>query len=350
MLAVALLRIGVDARAVSPHGKGLARVQQGVLEALSARSDAPEIRAFVTSPEAAALVSVDAEVVRVRPSILWELGGLPLRVRGLDALVTWTDRLAPFGLPPTVVWLYESPVHRIRLNRQLRTGGYQRGADLLTLALWKPTLRRAAHVVFGSHATSDEVLAELPELRGRTSVVHAALAPGFAPGPARERGTYVFHISSHDPRDNTKTAIEAARLAGVRLLVAGGARFGAAGADVEFLGRVSDAELIDLYRGAAAYLDPTLFEGFGYGVLEAMSCGAPVVASNATSIPEIVGDAGLLCDPLSAEDVAAALRRVLDEPGLAEELRRRGLARAAEFSWERTAAGLLAAVRAAVQA
>jgi glycosyltransferase involved in cell wall biosynthesis len=345
-----VLRIGVDALAVSPAGKGLARVQQGVVEALAARPDAPAIRAFVRTPEAAALLPVETEVVRARPGIVWELAGRPMRTRSFDAVVTWTERLSPVPQPPTVVWLYESPVHRTRLNRQLGASRYQLAADRLTLALWKPSLRRAAHVVFGSHATAVEVLGELPELRNRSSVVHAALAPGFDSGPAPDRGVYAFHLGSHDPRDNTETAIEVARLAGVKLLVAGGAQFDPRGADVEFLGRVSDEQLVELYRGATAYLDPTLFEGFGYGVLEAMACGAPVVASNTTSIPEIVGDAGLLCDPRAPEELAAALRRVLDEPELAEELRRRGLARAAAFSWERTAEGLLAAVRAAVQA
>jgi glycosyltransferase involved in cell wall biosynthesis len=347
MLRGTVTRIAVDSLAVSPAGKGLARVQQGVLEALAAE---PGLRAFVRTPEAAALLPVETEVVRARPGILWELAGRPLRTRGFDVVVTWTERLSSLPQPPTVVWLYESPVHRAALNRRLGASRYQLAADRLTLALWKPSLRRAAHVVFGSQATAAEVLAELPELRDRSSVVHAALAQGFAPGPTQDRGVYAFHLGSRDPRDNTETALEAARLAGVKLLVAGGARFDPRGADVEFLGRVSDEKLVGLYRGAAVYLDPTLFEGFGYGALEAMACGTPVVASNTTSIPEIVGDAGLLCDPTSAEELAAALRRVLDEPGLADNLRARGLARAAEFTWERTAEGLLAAVRAAVEA
>ena len=120
--------------------------------------------------------------------------------------------------------------------------------------------------------------------------------------------------------------------------MAGGARFEAGGADVEFLGRVSDEELVDLYRGASVFLDPSLYEGFGYGVLEAMACGAPVVASDRTSMPEVVGEAGLLCDPESPAELAAAVRRVLDEPPLAAELRERGRLRAAAFSWGETAA------------
>jgi glycosyltransferase involved in cell wall biosynthesis len=329
MLARALLRIGVDATMVSPAGKGHARTQRHAVEALASLGGL-ELVAFVRSAEAAALLSVETVVVRERPAILWEQAGLPLRARSLDAILTWSDRLSLLPQPPTVIWLFESPVHRIEQNRRAGAGLYQRGADLLTAALWQRSLRRAAHVCFGSQATAAEIGVQLPELHGRTSVVYPGLAAGFGPGSAPDRGRYVLHLGSTDPRDNTATAVEACRLAGVELVVVGDAG----------IGRVSDEDLIGLYRGAAAYLDPSLYEGFGYGVLEAMACGAPVVASDRTSIPELVGDGGLLCDPESPEDLAAALRRVLGEPGLAEELRAKGLARAANFTWERAADAL----------
>lgn len=348
MLAVELLRIGVDGLAISPSGKGNARTELHAVRALAERGG-QELVVFVREPGAGALLAgVDVEIVRVRerPTIVWELLGMPRAARRhrLDAMLTLSERLPPFGGPPAVVWLFESPLHRIRANREAGAGAWQRASDLLTLALWKRSLRRARHVAFGSRATEREVLAEVPELRGRTSVVHPGLAPGFGPGPAPDRGTYVFHLGSADPRDNTRAAIEACRLAGARLLVAGGARFDADGADVEFLGRVSDEELAGLYRGAACFLDPSLYEGFGYGVLEAMACGAPVVASDTTSIPEVVGDAGLLCDPRSPDALAAALRRVLDEPRFRSELRERGLERAREFTWERTGDALAGAL------
>ena len=339
MLARGLLRIGVDATMVSPAGKGHARTQRHAVEAL-ARQGELQLVAFVREAAAAALLPVETVVVRERPSILWEQAGLPLRARDLDAVLTWSDRLSVLPQPPTVVWLFESPVHRIGQNRRNQAGAYQRGADLLTSALWRRSLRRAAHVCFGSQATADEVLAELPELAGRTNVVYPGLAPGFTPGPAPGRGRYVLHLGSADPRDNTPAATEACRLAGVRLIVVGEGG----------IGRVSDDELVGLYRGAAAFLDPTLYEGFGYGVLEAMACGAPVVASNRTSIPEVAGEAGLLCDPESPAELAGALRRVLEEPGLAEELRRRGFAQAKRFSWSSTAAALQAALERAAHA
>ena len=160
------------------------------------------------------------------------------------------------------------------------------------------------------------------------------------------RSSYVLHIGSNDPRDDTATALEAARLAEAKLVVAGGYTGPPDGA--ELAGRVTDEALAELYRGAGAFLDTSLYEGFGYQVLEAMACGTPVVASATTSIPEIVGESGLLCPPGDAQAFAAALRRLRDEPGLADDLRRRGLARAAEFTWERTARELAAAVEEAV--
>ena len=100
----------------------------------------------------------------------------------------------------------------------------------------------------------------------------------------------------------------------------------------------------DLYRGAAAFLDPTRYEGFGYGVLEAMACGAPVVASSVTSIPEVVGDAAILADPQSADSFADALGRVFADDALRADMRARGLERAASFTWDATGAGLAAAL------
>ena len=343
-----MARIGIDGLMISPRGKGHARSERHAVEALAAR-DEHELVVFVREPGAEELLAgTGARTVRVtqRWTIDWELRGVvgASRRNRLDAVLTLSERLPLVGGPPVVVWLFESPLHRIRQNRVSGAPVRSRASDLLTSMLWKRSLASAAHVAMGSHATEREVLAAVTQLEGRTSVVYPGLAPGFGPGRAPDRGYYVFHLGSTDARDNTAAAIEACRRVGVRLLVAGDARVAADGADVEFLGRVADAELAALYRGAAAYLDPSLFEGFGYGALEAMACGAPVIASNVTSIPEVVGEAALLCDPSSPDQLAAALRRVLDEPGLADRMRDRGFERASRFTWERTGEGLSSAL------
>jgi glycosyltransferase involved in cell wall biosynthesis len=321
--------IGIDATAVSPAGKGISRVMRGVTEALARR----EVGVVALVREGVP-IAARSEPVRARPAVLWEQVGLARAARRFDAVLTPTERLPVVPGGRFVVWLYETPARRLADAR----GAYQRGSDLVTRALWKRSLRRAAEVVAGSAATARELEEALPGLRVR--VIYPGLDPGFSPGEGPGREPYVFHLGSSDPRDNTETVLRAVAIARRRLpirLVVGGAA-PRLEVDVEYTGRVSDEELVTLYRGAAAYVDASLYEGFGYQALEAMACGAPFVGSNTTSIPEVVGEAGLLADPRDAEALAAALVRVLEEPGLAEELRRRGLERARAFTWERTAA------------
>lgn len=106
---------------------------------------------------------------------------------------------------------------------------------------------------------------------------------------------------------------------------------------VRQMSRVSEEELVGLYNVADVFVLPSLYEGFGLPVLEAMACGTPVVAANAASLPEVVGNAGLLVDPHSPEAIAKAIAQVLEDSALASDLRERGLRRAREFTWERTA-------------
>jgi glycosyltransferase involved in cell wall biosynthesis len=119
----------------------------------------------------------------------------------------------------------------------------------------------------------------------------------------------------------------------------------AASAQVTQLGYVSDGELRALYEQAACLVYPSRYEGFGIPPLEAMACGCPVIASRAASLPEVCGDAALYVDPEDPRQLAAAIRRVLCEQGLADELRRRGYERAVRWTWARSAASTLAAVR-----
>jgi glycosyltransferase involved in cell wall biosynthesis len=107
---------------------------------------------------------------------------------------------------------------------------------------------------------------------------------------------------------------------------------------VRFFGFVSHQTLAALYRLAAAFVFPSLYEGFGLPPLEAMASGTPVITSNVSSLPEVVGDAALLIDPYEPAAIADAMQRVLDDTALADDLRRRGLVRARTFSWERSIA------------
>jgi glycosyltransferase involved in cell wall biosynthesis len=170
---------------------------------------------------------------------------------------------------------------------------------------------------------------------------------------ASSRRPYVLSVAGPDPTKNVETLIEAfARLptpvrAAYDLVLAGDfrrredLRNRVSDLDLEkqtlFPGVVSDERLIELYQDAALLVFPSRYEGFGLPVLEAMACGCPVVSSNAASLPEVAGDAAILVDPSDTDGFAGAMSRVLEDSEKATELRTRGLAQAARFTWERTA-------------
>jgi glycosyltransferase involved in cell wall biosynthesis len=334
-----LIKLGVDATSVAPAGKGIARVQRGTVGALM-DSGRYELVVFARHPEE--LPEVAAVQVTMRPTLIWEQVGLAraFRRHRLDAMLTWTERLPVIGRGRYAVWLFEPPTHRIAQNVRSGASGWQRGSDLVTRLLWRRSLRRAAVVLTGSRATADAIRDV-----AQAQPLYPGLDERFAPGA--DRDDFVLHVGSDDPRDDTQTAIAAAQRAGESLVVVGNYAGPSDGAVVK--GRVSDESLAEHYRRARAFLDTSLYEGFGYQVLEAMASGTPVVASDTTSIPELVGGAGLLCPPGDAAAFAGALRRLRDEPGLGDDLRTRGLQRAREFTWERTARELSSALEEALR-
>jgi glycosyltransferase involved in cell wall biosynthesis len=160
--------------------------------------------------------------------------------------------------------------------------------------------------------------------------------------------SYVLFLGSIEPRKNL-IRLESAwqRVHGlhadVSLVIAGGTgipfsgKFRPCGQSIRSLGYQDEDSLVGLYAAANAFILPSLDEGFGLPILEAMACGIPVVAAAAGAIPEVAGDAALLVDPFDPEDIAGGLQSILSEPGLRQELTQKGLSRAAQFSWERSA-------------
>ena len=334
-----MARLGIDATSVSPRGKGISRVQRRTVEALRALGR-HDLVVFARHPEElAGSVAVDE-----RPALRWEQLGMPRAVRrhGLDAMLTWTERLPLAGGGRYVVWLFEPPMHRIRQNRLTGAGAYQRGSDLVTLALWRRSVRRAAYVFAASRATADALVGDVP-------VLYPGLDPEFAPAD-RPKEPYVFAFSSGDPREDVDAALrvfaavrERLPFRGVRLRFAGGLR-GPDEPGVEWLGRVPDERLVELYQGASAYLETSRYEGFGVQALEALGCGTPVVGVAVTSLPEVVDGGGILCPPGDESRLVAELTRVLEDSEHAGALRARGLEHARTFRWERTAEAIADAV------
>jgi glycosyltransferase involved in cell wall biosynthesis len=221
--------------------------------------------------------------------------------------------------------------------------------------------RAATTVIAISDATKQDLVNRYHIPADKIRVVHLATGPEFRPDipddtidNARVRygitAPYFLFVGSIHPRKNLAGLLEAfasvvASYAGrLELVVAGQPGYRgnaimrqAKGLPVRFLGYVPGADLPPLMAGALALTFPSFYEGFGLPALEAMACGTPVLAANASSLPEVVGDAGMLADPHQPAEWAAAMRRLVDDEGLRADMRERGMARAAGFSWQRCA-------------
>jgi glycosyltransferase involved in cell wall biosynthesis len=294
-----------------------------------------------------------------------QLGRRPFYEARLPAgqLYHATEHLLPYLRRPTVLTVHDLIFERYPQHHKL--------TNRLFLTVGMRLFVRAADRII---AVSQQTKRDLVELYGtpadKITVIYQGIDPTFQPAPAAlveqvqaryalrdQTGAlrpYLLMVGTLEPRKNHLTAMRALvrlKAAGLPhcLVIAGGkgwlfepiqAQVAALGLtdDVVFTGYVPAADLPALYRGATAVLQPTLYEGFGFPVLEAMACGAPVICSNSSSLPEAAGDAALLIPPTDAEALAAAVQRLINEPGFADRLRTQGGNRAASFRWERCAA------------
>jgi glycosyltransferase involved in cell wall biosynthesis len=305
---------------------------------------------------------------------VWRLGALAsqlLRSRRLErslppgAIYHATEHLLPRLARPTVLTVHDLifeayPQHHTWTNR-----------SFLRLAM--PLFVGAADAIIAvSQQTRRDLIARYRAPEAKIRVIYEGIDDRFAPigppGVARIRQQYspdrpyLLMVGTLEPRKNHITAMRAlARLKQAehphRLLIAGGQgwlfepvrraveELGLTG-DVTFAGRVPDDDLPALYAGADALMLPSLYEGFGFPVLEAMACRTPVVCADSSSLPEVAGDAALLVPPTDDAALAAAVARILTEPGLADDLRRRGAVQAARFRWETCAAETVGVYRA----
>ena len=199
-------------------------------------------------------------------------------------------------------------------------------------------VQAAAAVITISEFTKQEVIELLGTTPGKVHAIPIAVEEPFTPDGPRAEGDYVLSVGTLEPRKNLARVQQAARALAVPLRVIGAEGWG--GVKVEgWAGRVSDEELAALYRGARCLVYPSLYEGFGLPVLEAMACGTPVVTSRGGATEEVAGDAAVLVDPLDVDAIAAGITEALAR---GEELRAKGLERAADFSWDRVARETLA--------
>ncbi len=220
-------------------------------------------------------------------------------------------------------------------------------------------LRASRIVVADSESTRRNLIERLGLPPGRVRVIHPGYDPdvyfpnGVDPAPPPHREPYLLYVGNLLPHKNLLRLLDAVailrRRTSCRLIIRGDGRPAYARAlrerletlglndAVTFLGYAAPDGLRNLYAHAACLVLPSLGEGFGLPVLEAMACGTPVVTTNTSSLPEVVGDAALKVDPYDSIGLAEAMYCVLTDRDLREELRQRGLQRVGSFSWQRTA-------------
>jgi alpha-1,3-rhamnosyl/mannosyltransferase len=288
----------------------------------------------------------------------WTLIGLPRAAAraGVD-LVHAPAYTAPFwsGVPVVVT------VHDV--SYELHPEWYPYRRDKARRAFYRWSARTATRILTVSAFSVSEISAAYGIPADRVTVTPLGVAPAFGADPAvpdrLPRGVsqpFLLHVGDLHARRNLALVVEAmlaARrrspalrtlslvLAGVDRGLGRALRAIAVAADapdaVVQLGEIDERELRALYRGASALVYPSLYEGFGLPLIEAMASGTPVIASRAASIPEVVGDAGMLLDPRDVPAWTDAIAGVLGDPERQARMRVAGRARAAEFTWERTA-------------
>ena len=231
-------------------------------------------------------------------------------------------------------------------------------------ALWYrfllPRLAKRVHrVITDSKFSKDRIIAcfQIPERK--IKVIYPGVGEKFRPSTGMEinrvinkyklASTFMLAVGSLEPRKNLLRLLDAyeeirVQYPKMELVIVGSSGYPFKDPSMDslpkgthLLGKVPDTDLPPLYSGAKIFVYPSIYEGFGLPVLEAMACGTPVIASTASSIPEVVGEAGLLFDPFDVDAIATGMEKVLNDPDLQNHLTELGLQRVKMFTWDRTA-------------
>lgn len=358
------MNIGIDAHAAEREGHGNGTYIRNVIRGL----------ARLESPHAFSLYAIDAGHAFYK-----ELSGDPrFRVRAVGARSPLVR--IPFALARAAhrdaldvlhVQYIAPPFHRGKLVVTIHDLGFlsvpqtfSRFFVLRSRILVRRAARKAARIITGSAYSRDHIARAYGLDPAKIEVVPYGVEQSYRRrlsegeiGRALDaygvRRPYVLSIGRLNPRKNLAALVRA--FSGLKsrrriphtLVLAGKEDFGAAAvlkeiygagaADIVFTGYVAESDLPALYQGADIFLYPSLFEGVGLPVLEAMASGVPVVTSDRSSLPEIAGGAALIVDPTDEVQISSAMERILDDRGLREDCIRLGLARSAEFRWEVTA-------------
>ncbi|HOE67208.1 MAG TPA: glycosyltransferase family 1 protein [Candidatus Hydrogenedentes bacterium] len=304
-------------------------------------------------------------------NLLWHQIGLPLLCarRGYDLLfIPAGNRRLPFWTPCPIV------ANVMDLSALHIAGKYDRLHSFYNLRVLPMLIRRLTGILTLSESSKQDIIEYVGAPEESICVVPLAADPvRYFPGDKQEaqqrirqrygvEPPYILYISriEHPGKNHVRLirAFEKIKIADRlphRLVIAGSdwtraeevhrqAEASPCRQDIVFTGFAPQSDLPDLYRGADVFCFPSLFEGFGMPVLEAMACGTPVACSNCSSIPEVAGNAGVLFDPLSEESIAEALSDLLAHEDKRQRCREEGIARSKEYSWENTASRTIEAL------
>ncbi|HEX8634451.1 MAG TPA: glycosyltransferase family 1 protein [Pyrinomonadaceae bacterium] len=359
------MHIAIDAHSV---GTGLAGVETyitNLVEALAASGEANRYTLYVTRGRAGDRFAGRWPHVSVRrtlphtPFIRIPVT-FPVELRRHRADVLHVQFTAPPFAPCPVV----ATIHDLSFEHLPET--FNRRSWMQLRLTVRRTARTAAHIITPSEFSRRDLIETYNVAPARISVTRAAAAPHFRPATTeavaevKRRygivGDYVLAVGSIQPRKNLVRLVRAYSdlrrrrshdklpqlvLVGKRAWLYGetlrAVEQSGVASNVIFTGYIPELDLPALYTGALCFVYPSYFEGFGLPPLEAMQCGAAVVAGDRTSLPEVVGDAGLLVNPFDEDAIGAAIASLIDDRELRAQLGARGLARAALFDWTETA-------------
>jgi glycosyltransferase involved in cell wall biosynthesis len=355
------LRIGVDARLIGEPVTGIGRY---TIELTRRLVETPH-HWFLYTPRRPPgstwqqpNVTVRAAQVRSRVGrMFWSQTVLPWWARRDDLDLFWgaTHRL-PQWLPDRVARVVT--IHDLVWRHAGET--MRPTSRWLEAMLMPQAVRLADRVLADSRSTAGAVASEFPEAAAKVRVVHLAASPLASPGQRGALrdlgipGDYILFVGTLEPRKNLPRLLQAFALmpaparARAQLVIAGGIGWGrddlagliarlGLGNRVVLTGYVDEATLSTLYAHALFFAMPSLYEGFGLPLLEAMSFGTPVLTSACSSLPEVAGDAGMLVDPLDVQSIAKGLSALVLDDALRDGLAAHSKSNAAQFSWAKTA-------------
>ncbi len=355
------MRIGFDARILYGVRRGMWRYTHTLLETLIEL--APQHHYILYSDRELPIEFGDHPNLEIRllsPQRLWANTALPRATKAddLDLIHFPSNTCWARAACPTVVTLHDvNPLLDARFGWRNR---------LLYLGYLTMMSLAARQIITVSHASRHIIQRYCPPLAGRLTTIHNGLSEPYASGvnldplPWAEVPTLLF-VGGCDPNKNLLMVIRALAAlkptipSGLYLRIVGDCSETAYQAQIQaeikthqledciqWLGRIDDATLLKEYQQATVFVFPSFREGFGFPVLEAMACGTPVIAGNTTSLPEIIGEAGLLVDPNEVDDLTQALQTVLLDRQVAQSLATQGKKQAQRFTWSEAARQTLA--------